>query len=172
MFWKTHTGVGKGGVGGKENLIWVQKVSQGAGPEEVEIQRRRSETLVDRNPVHQSSSPSTAPRNAWLLRSSKMSLAQSVPLVVEVGMAGQGDGAQGRGSGLVDMKSQDWTRTCILQDLSLLKIQDLFFKDCTYFLREREHELEEGEEEAGFQGSRDPPQPGARSQDSEQISDA
>lgn len=38
---------GGGGMGGEQNPIRVQKVSCGAGPEEVEIQRRRSETVVD-----------------------------------------------------------------------------------------------------------------------------
>lgn len=99
---------GRGG-GDEQNHIRGQKVSSRTDPEEMETQRR-SETVVDMNLVRQSSSPSTAPRNAWLLRSSKMSLAQSLPLVVEVGMAGQGDGAQGRGSGFVAMKFQDWTR--------------------------------------------------------------
>lgn len=41
-----------------------------------------------------------------------MSLTQSLPLVVEIEIAGQGDGVQGRGSGFVGVKAQDWTTIC------------------------------------------------------------
>ena len=147
------------GMSGERHHIWVQESilwnwTRRSGDS------KKSETVVDRNPVHQSSSPSTAPRNAWLLRSSKMSLAQFLPLVVEGGLAGQGDGVQGRGSAFIGMKFQDWTRLCTVKNLILFKMyRILFFLKILFIFwerrSEREHEWRgEGEGEAGSPLSR------------------
>lgn len=51
--------------------------------------------------------PSTAPSNGGLLRLSDMSLSQSLSLVVEVGMAGQGHGCKRGTVSFAGIKSQD-----------------------------------------------------------------